>query len=784
MDSQKPHRISVKNLIDICLKQGDLSSGYVSRTRALDGIREHIRQQNMRPENYQKEVSVSALVEDPPITLEVFGRIDGVLESENKTTIEEIKTCVIPAREKADNPSPMHLAQIKCYGHMFASKHKLDSVILVLTYVRVGSQTSAEVKKEYPAAELALFFNGLVTIYLKILHDYSRWQALRNNSIKNLNFPYPAFRDGQRPLSESVYKIIKNERILFARAPTGIGKTIAALFPAVKSLGMGQIEKIFYLTAKTVGRTVALKALDDMRDRGLKIKSVVITAKQKACLVSDETCDMETCSFARDYYGKLSEAMPKITRLYSFDRESIEDMARTYELCPFELSLDISLICDVIICDLNYCFDPRVYLKRYFDNGRPNTVFLIDEAHNLTDRLRSMYSAVLVKSDVLSMQRAIRDIAPKMASALVAVNKEMLAFRRRCADAETQYLSFHEIPEAFLRKVRTFAGLADLWLDNNREESPVRSQLMDFYFQANIFLVIAGYFDDNYSFLVERSGRHDLIVTLFCMDPSPVFSDLIERSRSSIFFSATLTPMDYYQQMLFGSRIEPFSITLPSPFPKENLGLYLHKGIRTTYRQRDRYYQKTADLIRQTVNIKKGNYMIYFPSYAFLNAVVDLLEPESADYKTLIQTPGMTEEERQAFLDAFSCECPVTGFAVMGGIFGEGIDLAGDRLIGTIIISAGVPQVCPEQELIRTYFDHVDGNGFFNSYQMPGFNRVMQAAGRVIRTDTDKGIVVLVDERFNRPDYRQLFPPEWQDVVTVSDTSQLVEKIAKFWAIT
>lgn len=781
MNNLETHRISVNNLIDRCLKQGDLSSAYVSRSRALQGIREHTRQQGLRPENYQKEVPVSVMVEKPPIILEIFGRIDGILVSEETTTIEEIKTCVIPAREKARNPSLMHLAQLKCYGHMFAVQNQLDSVILQLTYVRIGSQNTAEIKDVHTAEELALFFNSLVTKYLQILQDQSRWQAVRNRSIDQLKFPYLSFRDGQRALSESVYKVIKNQRILFARAPTGVGKTIAALFPAIKSLGLGHINKIFYLTAKTVGRTVAVKALEDMRRSGLKIKTVVITAKQKICLISDESCDMEICPYAADYYGKLSQAMPHVSQFDAFDRELIENLARTYELCPFELSLDISLICDVIICDLNYCFDPRVYLKRYFERGRPHAAFLIDEAHNLTDRLRSMYSAHLFKSDVLSVQRSVREKQPDMASSLVAVNKEMLALRRQCIDADREFLSLNRFPEELMRKIRIFSSLADQWLDKNREDSPIRSQLMDFYFQTNIFLVIAGFFDDNYNFTVERSGQHDLIVKIFCMDPSPIFIDLIQRCRSSIFFSATLSPIEYHQEMLFGKEIEPFSIVLPSPFPKENLGVFLHRGIQTTYKKRHQYYKKIADLIQQTVQLKKGNYMVYFPSYAFLNHVMEELSLLDLETDLIVQTPNMKEETRNEFLDTFSSGRPVTGLAVMGGIFGEGIDLTGDRLIGAIIISAGVPQVCPEQELIRTYFDDTDGNGFFKSYQMPGFNRVMQAAGRVIRTDTDKGIVILVDERFNRPDYRNLFPVEWQDVSTVSSTNQLVMGLRQFW---
>lgn len=781
MDTRKPHRISVKHLIDACIKQGDLSSGYVSRSRALAGIREHTRLQGMRPENYQKEVSVSILIERSSIQLEVFGRIDGVLVSETITTIEEIKTCVVPADERAANPSPLHLAQLKCYGYMYAVQHGLDRVELQLTYVRLGTQTTAGVKETYTAEDLALFFDDLSATYVEMLEAQSSWQTIRDQSIEQSTFPYGEFRQGQRTLSESVYRVIKNNRLLFARAPTGVGKTIAVLFPAIKSLGLGHIEKIFYLTAKTIGRSVAQKALDDMRQKGLKIKSVVITAKQKTCLVSDDTCDMDTCPFAADYFGKLSRAMPHIRQFDIFDQEMIENLARKYELCPFELSLDVSLITDVIICDLNYCFDPRVYLKRYFDHGNPHAAFLIDEAHNLTDRLRSMYSSHLIKSDVLAMQRLLREIHPKMAAALAAVNKTMIQLRKQCEEAQEQFIAFDEPNDDFMQEVRNFAGLADLWLDRNRDDSPERAALLDFYFQINMFTVISSYFDDNYNFNVERSGQNDLIVRLFCMDPSPIFSDLISRCQSGIFFSATLSPVDYYQQMLFGDEIEPFSIDLPSPFPREHLGLFVHRGIKTSYKERHRYYEKIADLIRQTIGLKKGNYMVYFPSYAFLYEVMEHLSEKELDTDILVQTPNMTEEARSDFLDRFSGDSPVTGFAVMGGIFGEGIDLTGDRLIGALIISPGVPQVCPEQELIRTYFDQSDGSGFFKSYQMPGFNRVMQAAGRVIRTDADKGIVVLVDDRFSRPDYQCLFPPEWQGFITVSSTSQLTEGIKRFW---
>ena len=781
MKTKKTFKISVRDLIDVCLKQGSLVRGFVSRTRALEGIREHTRIQGLRPEGYKKEVPVAIHLDNNRFELEIFGRVDGIFESDASITIEEIKTCRQPARQMANNPLPQHLAQLKCYGHMIVEQRKLDAVILQLTYVRIGSPTPAENTAKYSAAELKKFFDSLVNTYLQTLSDQNNRQQIRDDSIKKMVFPYEHFRQSQRSLAESVYKIIKNEKILFARAPTGTGKTIATLFPALKRLGEGGVDKIFYLTAKTIGRTVALKALEDLKRGGLKIKSVVLTAKQKVCFISDDSCDMEACPYALDYYDKLSHARPDISRYDTFDQLLVETLAQKHELCPFELSLDISLICDVIICDLNYCFDPRVYLKRHFDHGKQNITFLIDEAHNLHDRLRSMYSADLLKSDVLRTQRLVRQTHPDLSRILITINRIMIRMKQQCNAGQTHFFESDEIPEDLLAEIRTFSANADLWLDRHPEDSDIRAGLLDFFFQANSFITIASYFDTHYKFYVECIGENDLMIRLFCMDPSPIFSDLIKRGRSCILFSATLSPIDFHQEMLFNDSIHPYSIVLPSPFPKENFKLFLHQGIQTRYNARQRNYKKIAALICEVIHSKEGNYMIYFPSYDFLNTIADLMNDTCFDNNILIQHPHMTEIERQSFLDAFSSGSAVAGFVILGGIFGEGIDLTGDQLIGAVIISPGIPRICPERDLIKTYYDQTDHNGFYTSYQIPGFNRVMQSAGRVIRTDTDKGIVVLVDERFNRPDYRALFPHEWKNVTLVSDTAILRRGLNDFW---
>jgi len=813
-------RVSVRDLIAVSDKKGDLSQAFVSKTRGVAGIREHTRIQAMRPSGYEKEVSISTRVDHDLFFLDIFGRIDGMMVSQGRVLVEEIKTTRQDPELLCQNPPAVHKAQLKCYGYMIAKEKALETIELQLTYTHLLSKKISEQKKTYIINDLKIFFDQIVGAYIAKLESRTSWTLIRNRSIKNLKFPYGDFRAGQRELSEAVYKIIKNKKILFARAPTGTGKTIATLFPAVKSLGLGQIDKIFYLTAKTLGRTVARKALKDLANSGARLKSVILTAKQKICFMPDKICDMETCPYAQDYYGKLNKAMIEVTKYELFDQSRIETIGQTYQICPFELSLDFSLICDVIVCDLNYAFDPRVYLKRYFDRDTYKITFLIDEAHNLPDRLRSMYSTDLLKSDILKTQKLVRTICPDLSLALVAIHKELSRLRTSkiakdgagkvsglVTDSanDPDFMELADLPETYMKAIDQFVVKADLWLDKH-PKSPIRADLIDFYFMATAFLTIARLFDSHYRFFIEKKGDHDVNTRLFCMDPSRIFSRLIQRSCSAILFSATFFPTAYYQAILFGRQEEsngpdsknskakspktkvsrtnsiiPYSIVLPSPFPKENFKLLIHSRIQTTYRARQRFFAEVARVITQTVEGKKGNYMVFFPSYAYMNHVVEIIEQEEKIQEIQVQSPQMAEPEREKFLYQFTQDSQITGFAVMGGIFGEGIDLEGDRLIGVIVVGVGLPQICPEQDQIRIYYETRNEDGFFNAYQMPGFNRVMQATGRLIRTETDQGVVVLIDDRFTRMDYKNLFPEEWYPHGTISSCLELKEELKVFW---
>jgi DNA excision repair protein ERCC-2 len=779
----QPHIISVRGLVEFVLQSGDLTpGGFQKRDRAQLGTQGHKRVQRSRPEGYEAEVEVAYPVEgnDPPV--EVRGRIDGVYSGEEPVIIEEIKTTTLSLELVDEQHNPLHWAQAQCYAYMYARQHNLSRVSVHLTYYHLDSREEKTFARHFTLDELQTFFNDLITPYLDWLRKVLAWQSRRDQSIQKLNFPYDDYRPGQRDMAVAVYKAIRANGRLYVQSPTGVGKTIAALFPAVKALGQGLAAKIFYLTAKTSGRQVAEKALEDMRQANLNFRSVTLTAKEKICFTPPVNCDPEVCVFARDYFSKVKRALLEIDGVQAFTRPVIEEIARKYQVCPFEFSLDLALWVDCIICDYNYAFDPRVYLHRFFDFCTEPYIFLVDEAHNLPDRARSMYSAELQKKTVLNLQRRLKPHLPVLSQKLSAINKILLEMRKACQAEGKPALVEYQPPEDLLKAVREFNQKAEDWLVLNHA-TEFRQELLDFYFSCNNYLRTAEYFNTFYVSYFERQGQADLKAKLFCLDPAPMLAAPLERSQSTIFFSATLLPMDYFMKLLTGDKAHPKQI-FQSPFPPENVSLLVHNGISTKYTQRADSYAEIATVIASICSAHLGNYLVFFPSYAYLAAVHELLKEKLPEKQLLVQDRGMTEAAHEAFLAQFSASNSETliGLAVMGGIFGEGIDLVGERLIGAVVVGVGVPQVCLENDLIKDYFDHQNVSGFAYAYQYPGFNRVLQATGRVIRTETDRGVIVLIDERFTHARYRHLFPSHWQGFQVVQNTGEIQDKLARFWS--
>lgn len=778
----QPHILSVHGLVEAVLQSGDITpGGFQKRDRALAGTLGHRQVQRRRPAGYASEVEVAWQMPGGGPPIEVRGRIDGLYADQSPVILEEIKTTTLSLDLVNEDHNPLHWAQAECYACMYARQHGLDEMRVHLTYFHLDSREEKTFERRYTLPELEAFFDGLVAQYLEWYGRLLAWQAARDQSIQALEFPYTEYRPGQREMAVAVYRAIQGGQRLYVQSPTGVGKTIAALFPAVKALGQGLVSKIFYLTAKTPGRLIAEKSLDDMRQAGLQLRSVTLTAKEKICFCPPATCDPDVCPFARGYFDKVKQALGELENQQAFTRPLIEEIARQYEVCPFELSLDLSLWVDCIICDYNYAFDPRVYLHRFFDLVDEPYAFLVDESHNLPERAREMYSAELEKQAVLQLQRAVKPHLPGLAKKLGAINQALLGARKACQAAGQNAMVEHELPAELLKAVRAFSQEAEDWLARN-QPAAFRQALLDFYFLCSNYLRTAEYFDTFYVSYFERQGQSDLKARLYCLDPAPMLAAPLERSRSTVFFSATLLPLDYFKKLLTGAADVPGRI-FNSPFPLENACLLVHDRISTKYAQRADTYAEVAAAVHSACAARAGNYLVYFPSYAYLEAVLEHLKERLPEEQLLVQGRGMTEDEREAFLARFAAGGAQTlvGLAVMGGIFGEGIDLVGERLIGVVVVGAGVPQIGLERDLIKTYFDQDGGHGFAYAYQYPGFNRVLQATGRVIRTETDRGVILLIDDRFTHERYRRLFPAHWRNFQVVQTTAEIEEKLARFW---
>ncbi len=797
------HTVSVRALVEFVLRRGDLGGEreFVGSDRALAGIRGHQKIQRSRPTGYLTELPVEHQVEVEEFTLLIRGRIDGLLITSDSVLLEEIKTVSASWDHEAD---PLHWAQAKFYGFMHAREKALKELVIQLVYLELPAGKVTEFRETYSFTELSEFFATTAAEYVSWLRERHHWCLARDTSIAALAFPFSQYRPGQRELAVAAYRVLANGGRLFLAAPTGIGKTISTLFPAVKALKEGKLERIFYLTARTVGRAIAEKALVDLRRGGLKLRAVTLTAKEKICVREGHPCDPLTCPLARGYFDRVKPAIREALEQEEITRSVLETVGQNHQVCPFELSLDVSVWVDAIICDYNYVFDPQVYLHRHFAEDGGAYAFLVDEAHNLVDRARDMFSADLEGQEILDVKRAIGRAAPRCAKALAQLHTalrklgavsdageeipeasdpavELNLFPTKAATIQRQndrVSTSREFPESIIEPLETALDEAEKWLVKN-QPAEFREALLALYFRLHSFRRTAEDYDERFVTIIESDPA--IKVRLFCLDPSLLLRKALARGKAAIFFSATLTPMDYYRTLLGGEPEDPV-LQLASPFPPENLAVLIHDRIQTHFKGRAESIGDVVAAIGTLVIGRSGNYLVYFPSYQYLNDVLREFQVSNATVPVLVQRTGMTELERDEFLAAFSVEHGETlvGFAVLGGIFGEGIDLVGERLIGAVIVGVGLPQLCVERDLIRNYFQQQNAAGFEYAYTFPGMNRVLQAVGRVIRSENDHGVVLLIDARFNEVRYRRLFPAWWK-YLRVRHADGLREALGRFW---
>ena len=772
--------VSVREMVEFVLRTGNLAGerDFFSPSRALEGTRGHQKIQKLRPPGYQAEVRVKHQLQQPEFVLTIRGRIDGVLETPDGLLVEEIKTVLGGWSKTAD---PLHWAQAKIYAYIYAVEHNRPARIeILLSYLDLDSGASTEFREIFNLDVLREFFDSVASVYLQWASRQHEWMKLRDASIAALAFPHNQYRAGQRALAVAAYRSLVNGTKLFAEAPTGIGKTVSVLFPAIKALGEGHVEKIFFLTAKTTGRTIAEETVAAMRQSGLRLRTLTITAKDKICFNDGRPCEIQTCQFAVGYYDRLKPALADALSHDSLTQPVIEAIARQHNVCPFALSLDAAFWADLIICDYNYFFDPAVSLKRFFAEEVGDYAILVDEAHNLVDRARDMFSAELTRAEIADLRDQIAERVAICAKPLRKIERCFAQYRKLAkASRENAAVVIREPPSDVLAAIRNFLEWATEWLLLD-EPADFRAAFLELYFRCRGFLRIAELFDERYVTIFEASDRHERL-RLFCLDPSQGIQNALRRGKSSLFFSATLRPIEYYREIL-GGEIGDATLQLQSPFPKENLAVLLHHQIRTDFRGRDSSYATVAQTIGALVASRPGNYLIFFPSFKYLEAVRSEFQREHPFLPVISQSPSMPENERHNFLLAFQSDVarPLLGFAVLGGVFGEGIDLVGERLVGAVIVGVGLPQLCLERDLIREYFNQKNGLGFEYAYAYPGLNRVIQAAGRVIRSETDRGVVLLIDTRFAQPLYRELLP-QWWNVSPICTATEIGNHAAKFW---
>ena len=778
-------RISVRNLVEFILRSGDLDNSRGSsgdKEAMLKGGRLHRKIQRSMKGNYQAEVSLKRESEYEDVIIQVEGRADGIFTEDGEFWIDEIKG-TYGNLQAMEVPVPVHRAQAMCYGWIYGEKEGLSQIGIQMTYSHLDTEDTRRFREIFSMEELKNWYQKLLDDYHKWISCSLSWKKERNASMKDLQFPFP-YREGQREIVSGVYHTVSSKKTLFVQAPTGVGKTMSAIFPSVRAIGEGKGETLFYLTAKTITGTVAWEAFHTLRENGLKFKVTAITAKEKLCFLDSPECTPEKCPYAKGHFDRVNDAVYELwTTEEVYSREVIRAHAEKWQVCPFEMCLDLSVWVDGVICDYNYAFDPNVHLKRFFgENISGDYIFLIDEAHNLVERGREMYSAEISRQTLFTLRKKIRKHFPKLARALDKASRQMLELEEDLKASQNPYQVLSNpgvLPVTFL----TLSGELEEILEEKNLEEELRKEILEFYFVVRDFLNVSELVDENYVVYTECFGENDFRLRLFCVNPAANLSEYLKKGRSAVFFSATLFPMLYYRELLT-TETDAYGIYVQSPFSAKNRRILIGSDVSSRYTRRNHTeYRKIAEYISRCVWQRQGNYMVFFPSYRLMEDVYQVYEEEfSVDWVRCIrQNSDMTEREREEFLEEFqSREGTLVGFCVLGGIFSEGVDLTGESLIGAIIVGTGLPQIGSEREILKEYYDRKKQSGFDYAYRYPGMNKVLQAAGRVIRTKEDKGVILLLDDRFLGRDYGEIFPREWKDRSSCR-LNTVEEAVSRFW---
>lgn len=771
--------ISVKDMVELLYGSGNISSTKNLLQRAQEGTDIHKYWQNQYLETDKKEVVCQIKYEHEDFTLSIQGRIDGVLFRDDQIIIEEIKSTHLDFDLLEIDTTPSHLAQAKIYAYIYANANGLKKINIVLTYIQVSDLKVKKFDKSYTLKQLESYYLKTINKYIEWEEKIKNHEETRQKSIIGLEFPFPEYRLNQREMMAYIYRNILNQGKLYLEAPTGIGKTIASLFAGLKAINKPR-QKIFYNTAKNDGKKVVIDTIKLLEEKGLIAKSVEITAKDSMCFLDKRDCDPEVCKYAKGYYNRIFKTIDDVyTNETLLTKELIKHYARKHTVCPFELSLDLSNYADIIICDYNYVFDPLVKLIRYFEDDQYNPILLCDEAHNLVDRSRRMYSSSLTESMFIKALDISRYLKPDPS---YEINQVLEVFSAaKITLLEVDFVQKEEVNPTLILYLRKLAVKLDKIFSDDKIKFE-RQELQDFYFEIARFLKINEFYNDDFVYVIERY-EEDIMLSINCLNASEFINQTIDNHcEAANFFSATLTPMFYYKSLITSNLGE--DISLISDFSQNNLLLLAIDDVSTRYKDRDYSIEKIVQATKALVNGKKGNYIVFFPSYAYLNKLEGILLNEIENVNFISQKRNMFSNERDELMNLFKEDSEVSQvfLFVMGGIFGESIDLIGDQLSGVLIVGVGLPAIAPFNNILKSHYDLTFNNGFDYAYTYPGLNKVIQAVGRVIRTKTDRGVALLLDDRFTTRKYLRLYPKFWSHLSVCNDMFELNKMIKDFWS--
>lgn len=794
--------MTVSELASIACPEGHIDSRGLGRlgSKEMAGTSIHKKIQKSVGEQYHCGIKFKNTSKIDDIYFYVTGSPDGIICDEGEFTIDEIKA--ISNFGLSDDGSGFHAARLYIFAYFFCVSKGFDSVNTRMTYYNTDDGEIRYAERSVNIEELREYYTQLLSAaYAKA--DFLRERHIsRRASARGAKFPYDNLRESQDDMIRECYYDIKQGSRLFCQAPTGIGKTISVIYPSVRAFGDNSVDKIFYLTSKTSIKREAYNAAIKIREGGGEIYTISLSAKEYMCLCDAKdkvqgrlklSCRPDVCKYARDYYKKRDAVILTMLQNHrEFNRDIIMKYAKEYEVCPYELSLDLSEYCDLIICDYNYVFSPLVYLRRYFDDVRERYVFLVDEAHNLPKRARDMYSSRLQMSDFEAASRlALYEYQNGADTLARAINDVCDVFKRlgeACAESMKQtadgvnygYNVSREPPFELLDKLDKLKKAIESWQKNN-QGSDIYVEVDNLLYKCEEFLKLSEGFGAGYLSFTNVYGDN-ISQLMYCLDPSWHLSCVQDKATASVMFSATLTPAEYYAEILGGGE-KAVSVSFKSPFERENLCVAVVDSISTRFEDRERSYKKIVSCIAATASAKAGNYLVFFPSYDYMEKVHDAFTKKYGKVKTVIQKRNMSARDRDEFLSFFADDKGVLriGFCVIGGMFSEGIDLPGDRLIGSIVVGVGMPGISDTNNIIREYYDEKCSEGYDYAYTYPGFNNVLQATGRVIRKSDDCGIAVLIDDRYSEPRYIRLFPDEWKHVKFAGNSQSLAEIARRFW---